>query len=215
MNIIIACETSAEVRSRMELKGHNVWSCDLKNSAKFGNHYKGSIFDILDTPERIGVSHWDMMIAFPPCTHLAISGGAWFDQKRKDGRQQQGIDFFMAMVNANIPKIAIENPVGIMSSIYRQPDQIIQPYYFGDPSRKPTCIWLKNLPKLVWIAKDDLFSMKTTVEPEIVELTSKKTGKKRTYSAHEYAASTDHNNRAGIRSKTFSGIAQAMADQWT
>lgn len=214
MNVLIGCETSAEVRSRFEAKGHNAWSCDLKNSAKFGNHYKGSIFDILDNPEVVGVSHWDLGIFFPPCTHLAVSGCAFFAQKRKDGRQQDGIDFFLRIANCKIPKTAIENPIGIMSSVYRQPDQIVQPYYFGDPSRKATCLWLKGLPKLFWTPVDDLFSTKTSVQPQILEMTSKKTGKKRTYSKHEYEASTDHNNRAGIRSKTFSGIANAMAEQW-
>ncbi len=111
MRILIACEESDEVRSRFEKKGFDAWSCDLQsNRNPKAKHYQGSIFDIIN-------DGWDAMIAFPPCTHLAVSGAAWFEQKRKDGRQQEGIDFFMAMVNAPIKHIAVENPIGIMSKI--------------------------------------------------------------------------------------------------
>jgi site-specific DNA-cytosine methylase len=135
--ILIACEESDEVRGRFEKLGFDAWSCDLQeNRNPNAKHYKGDIFDIIN-------DGWDAMIAFPPCTHLAVSGAAWFEQKRKDGRQQQGIDFFMAMINAPIKHIAVENPVGIMSKIYRKPDQVIQPYYFGDEASKKTFYGLK------------------------------------------------------------------------
>lgn len=204
MRILIGCERSNEVRSRFENIGFDAWSCDTDYNAKIGvKHLRCSIFDIIN-------DGWDAMICFPPCTHLASAGCAFFEQKRKDGRQQQGIDFFMAMINAPIKYIAVENPVGIMSGIYRKPDQIIEPYYFGDKNKKSTCLWLKNLPKLYYTLEDNLFGSKTSVEPDIV--TPTKTGKR--YSKHEYEASKNHKYRQQIRSKTFPGIAQAMADQW-
>jgi len=164
-------------------------SCDILATDAPGPHYQGDIFDVID-------DGWDLMIAFPPCTHLAVSGAKHFAKKRADGRQQQGIDFFMKIANANIPKIAVENPVGIMSTIYRKPDQIIQPWQFGDKAQKTTCLWLKNLPLLSptnIVDKGDFY-----ISP---------TGKKlpKWYS----------DNKSGkIRSKTFQGIADAMAAQW-
>jgi hypothetical protein len=152
---------------------------------------------------------WDLMIAFPPCTHLAVSGARHFKNKIEDGRQQQGIDFFMKMVNAPINKIAIENPIGIMSSIYRKPDQIIQPYYFGDSFSKSTCLWLKNLQRLTHVKEKDspLFpEMETHVDKgEFVTFPSGK----RMAKWYNEASGNGH-----VRSKTFSGIAKAMALQW-
>ena len=142
-------------------------------------------------------STWDMIIAFPPCTHLAVSGAAWFEQKRKDGRQQQGIDFFMEFANAKCDKIAIENPIGIMSTKWRKPDQIVQPYQFGHPESKRTCLWLKGLPKLV--ETDNVYD-------EMMKLPKNKRER-----MHYLPPSKD---RAKLRSKTFLGIAKAMADQW-
>ena len=130
-----------------------------------------------------------MIIAFPPCTHLTVSGARHFEQKRKDGRQQQGIDFFMAMVNAPCDKIAIENPIGIMSTIYRKPDQIVQPWQYGHPYTKSTCLWLKGLPKLV--------------PTNIVD-------GRQSYTHQNFPIK----ERAKMRSKTFDGIAKAMAMQW-
>jgi hypothetical protein len=153
---------------------------------------------------------WDMMIAFPPCTHLAVSGAAWFEQKRKDGRQKQGIDFFLRIANANIEKIAIENPVGIMSKIYRKPDQVIQPYYFGDISRKTTCLWLKNLPHLYHNGSVNLFDDNVThVIPDIYTC---KNGK--TFSRDYMVSLSSGADRGHLRSKTYPGIAKAMAEQW-
>jgi hypothetical protein len=213
MKILIACEESDEVRSRFEKLGFDAWSCDLQeNRNPYAKHYKGNIFDIIN-------ENWDAMIAFPPCTHLAVSGAAWFEQKRKDGRQKEGVEFFMAIVNSPIKHIAIENPVGIMSKIYRKPDQIIQPYYFGDKAQKTTCLWLKNLPLLYHNSIPNLFDnvVTHTDKGEFFEWIDKKTGKKKRQPLWFYnAAFNSHKNgsRSKIRSKTFPGIAQAMADQW-
>jgi hypothetical protein len=204
--ILIACEESDEVRGRFEKLGFDAWSCDLQeNRNPNAKHYKGDIFNIIN-------DGWDAMIAFPPCTHLAVSGAAWFEQKRKDGRQQQGIDFFMAMINAPIKHIAVENPIGIMSKLFRKPDQIIQPYYFGDEAQKTTCLWLKNLPKLHHSGTHDLFNSNITHvnKGEFITFTS---GKK----MHKWFADTFNlpkEERSKVRSKTFPGIAEAMATQW-
>ena len=206
MKILIGCEESDEVRSRFEKLGFDAWSCDLQdNRNKNAKHYKGSIFDIIN-------DGWDAMIAFPPCTHLAVSGAAWFEQKRKDGRQQEGIDFFMAMVNAPIKHIAIENPMGIMSTIYKKPTQIIQPYYFGDEVSKKTCLWLKNLPPLYHNKVPNLFDSNVThvSKGEMVTFESGCTMPK--WYADAWKLPKDE--RSKLRSKTFPGIAQAMSSQW-
>jgi site-specific DNA-cytosine methylase len=158
-----------------------------------------------------------MMIAFPPCTHLAVSGARWFEEKIKDGRQQQGIDFFLRIANAPIERIVIENPVGIMSKIYRKPDQVIQPYYFGDQAQKTTCLWLKNLPPLYHSDKADLFSTNTThcSKGDFWEFISKKGQKKKFSKWYSDALKLSPEERGKARSKTFPGIAKAMAIQWT
>lgn len=190
MKILIACEFSGRVRDAFRAKGHDAISCDILPSDSPGPHYQGDVFDILG-------ELWDMMIAFPPCTHLAVSGAKHFAAKRADGRQQQGIDFFMALANADhIPKIAIENPIGIMSSIWRKPDQVIQPWEHGDPFQKSTCLWLKGLPLITptnIVSKGDFY-----ISPQ---------GKKlpKWYS---------DNKSAKNRSTTFQGIANAFASQW-
>lgn len=152
-----------------------------------------------------------MGIFFPPCTHLASSGASHFEIKRKDGRQALAIDFFMGLINAPIEKIAVENPVGIMSTEYRRPDQIIHPYFFGDNVPKKTCLWLKNLPPLFYSMHNTLFDKKTMVEPEYIEYNSLKTksGKSK-YSVFGRLGS----GHGKERSKTFQGIANAMAEQW-
>lgn len=206
MRILIACEESQAVCIEMRNRGHDAFSCDTQECSGGHTewHIQGDVLEQLD-------KGWDMMIAFPPCTHLAVSGAAWFEEKIKDGRQQQGIDFFMKMVNAPITKIAIENPVCIMSNKYRKPDQIINPFYFGDPTPKATCLWLKNMPKLVHFPQDDLFNKKTWVEPEYI--IGKKDGKK--YSIiHYQSVGKDPGERSRLRSKTFPGIAKAMGEQW-
>ena len=209
MRILVACEESQAVTIELRKLGHEAYSCDLLPCS--GGHSEWHIQG--DVLEQIN-KNWDMMIAFPPCTHLAVSGAAWFEQKRKDGRQQEGIDFFMKIVNAPIEKIAIENPIGIMSKIYRKPDQIIHPYYFGDDTSKATCLWLKNLPKLYHQKEADLFSLQIThVKPYFVEFIYSD-GK-----PHKYSRTGDKwyktaEERSKERSKTFPGIAKAMATQW-
>jgi hypothetical protein len=146
---------------------------------------------------------WDLIIAFPPCTHLAVSGAAWFQQKRLDGRQQQGINFFMLFTDLACERVAIENPVGIMSTQYRKPNQIIQPYEFGDPYSKKTCLWLKGLPKLI---------PTNQVEPEPRKVYKSGNSMPQWYAD---AWSKSPEERSKIRSKTFPGIARAMAEQWS
>ena len=212
MRILIACEESDEVRGRFEKLGFDAWSCDIQeNRNPHAKHYQCSIFDVIN-------DGWDAMIAFPPCTHLAVSGAAWFEQKRKDGRQQNGIEFFMKMINAPIKHIAVENPIGIMSKIYRKPDQKIQPYYFGDKAQKTTCLWLKNLPPLYHNEKPNLFDDKITHSDkgEFYEWIDSKTGKlKKQPLWYAQAFMNNKSERSKIRSKTFPGIAEAMASQWS
>ena len=197
--VLIACEYSGTVRDAFAAVGCDAWSADLLPTDCPGNHIQGDVTKILG-------DGWDMMIAHPPCTHLACSGAAWFEKKRADGRQQQGIDLFMAFTSAPIKRICIENPVGIMSRVWRGPDQIIQPYYFGDEFQKTTCLWLKNLPPLIHAAEDDLFWKKTHVgRGEMVRYKSGRVMPK------WYAEARGDGHK---RSKTFPGIAKAMAAQW-
>lgn len=145
---------------------------------------------------------WDLLIAHPPCTHLAASGARWFPEKQRDLRQQKACVFFMRFILADCERIAVENPVGIMSTVYDKPTQIIQPYEFGNPHRKATCLWLKGVSKL---------KPTNIVEPEIITYT-RRNGKKTTFDS-DYIKGPDP-NRAKSRSKTYSGIAKAMAEQW-
>lgn len=210
IRILIACEESDEVRGRFEQMGFDAWSCDLQeNRNPNAKHYQGSVFDIIN-------DNWDAMIAFPPCTHLAVSGARHFEQKRKDGRQQQGIDFFLEIAKAKIKHIAIENPVGIMSKIYMPPTQVLQPYYFGDKAQKTTCLWLKNLPPLYHNSMPNLFDdvVTHTSKGEMIEFISKKGVKKRQPKWYADALKLDADERSKVRSKTFPGIAQAMSSQW-
>lgn len=141
MRILVACEESQAVTIEMRRLGHEAYSCDIQDCSG-GHpewHIKGDALELLKMK-------WDMLIAFPPCTHLAVSGARHFAKKQADGRQQEAIDFFMRFVNADCPRIAVENPIGIMSNKYRKPNQIIQPYMFGDHARKSTCLWTKGLP---------------------------------------------------------------------
>lgn len=212
MKVLIACEESQSVCIEFRNRGHIAYSCDIVDcSGPYPEwHIKDDVLKYLN-------DSWDMLIAFPPCTHLAVSGAAWFEKKIKDGRQQQAIDFFMKMINAPIHKIAVENPVGIMSKKYRKPDQIIQPYYFGDTFQKTTCLWLKNLPKLFHSSKIDLFNEKITHvdKGDFFVWKDGKTGKiKRQPLWFKNAWSLSTTERQKIRSKTFPGIAKAMAEQW-
>ena len=204
MKILVACEESQAVTKELRKLGHQAFSCDIL-SCSGGHpesHIQGDVLEQLD-------KGWDMLIAFPPCTHLAVSGARHFAKKIADGRQQQGIDFFMKMVNAPIPKKAIENPIGIMSTKYRKPNQIIQPWQYGDKAQKSTCLWLEGLPNLI--------PTNIVEKGEFVEFVSKKGVKKRQpkwyFDALKKAKTPQE--RSTLRSKTFPGIAKAMATQWT
>ena len=214
MKVLLACEESQAVCKEFRKLGHEAYSCDILPCS--GGHPE---WHIQDDVLKIIKGDWDMMIAFPPCTHLAVSGAAWFEEKRKDGRQQEGIDFFMEMINAPIEKIAVENPIGIMSKIHRKPDQIIHPYYFGDEASKSTCLWLKNLPLLFHAKEKDLFNDEITHvgKGEFFEWTNKHGVKKRQpqwfFDALKNAKTKDEIGH--LRSKFFPGVARAMATQWS
>lgn len=182
MRVLVACEYSGAVRDAFIARGHDAVSCDILPTEKPGPHIQGDVSEVLN-------QGWDMMVAFPPCTHLAVSGARWFKEKRADGRQQKALDFVRMLMNAPIERIAIENPVSIISSNIRKPDQTIQPWQFGHGETKRTCLWLKNLPKLT--------------PTDIVEGREQRIWK--------MPPSPD---RWKERSKTFQGIANAMAEQW-
>ncbi len=150
MKTLIACEESQVVCKEFRKLGHEAYSCDILpcSGREPQWHIQRDVLNCLGKLPQNNMKGWDMIIAFPPCTHLAVSGARHFKQKIKDGRQQQGIDFFMLFVNCKCKKVVIENPVGIMSTKWRKPDQIIQPYQFGHHARKTTCLWIKGLPKL-------------------------------------------------------------------
>ena len=204
MRILVGCEESQAVTIELRKLGHEAFSCDvMESSGGYPQwHIQGDLLKELH-------KGWDMLIAFPPCTHLAVSGARHFEQKIKDGRQQQGIDFFMEMINAPIDKICVENPIGIMSTKYRKPSQIIQPWMFGDKAQKSTCLWLKNLPLLV--------PTNIVEKEEFIEFISKKGVKKRQPKWYFDALKNSKNasERSKLRSKTFKGIAKAMATQFT
>jgi hypothetical protein len=203
MRILVACEESQAVTKELRKLGHEAFSCDILECSG-GHpewHLQQDVFEVIN-------QGWDMMIAFPPCTDLAVSGARHFERKRADGSQQRSIKFFMDLANAPIEKIALENPIGIMSTEWRKPDQIIQPWHFGDKAQKSTCLWLKGLPKLE--------PTNIVEKGEFFEFTSKKGEKKRMpmwyYKALQEAKTQAQ--RRTLRSKTFKGIAEAMAKQW-
>lgn len=180
MKVLIACEFSGIVRESFKAKGHDALSCDLLETEIPGNHFQGDVREVLG-------EKWDLMIAHPPCTHLAVSGARWFKDKKIE--QKEALDFVRFLMDANIPKIAIENPISIISTHIRKPDQIIQPWQFGHGETKATCLWLKNL---------------TPLQPtDIVD------GRKDRI--HKLPPSE---NRWKERSRTYEGIAKAMAEQW-
>lgn len=183
MRFLIACEYSGRVREALRKRGHDAWSCDLLDSED------GSPFHIKNDVISVIYDGWDGMIAHPPCTHLAVSGARYFAEKRKSGVQQEALRFVHILMNAPIPKIAIENPVSIISSHIRKPDQIIQPWQFGHGETKATCLWLKGFPKLV--------------------PTNVVSG--REARVHRMPPGPD---RWKERSRTYQGIANAMAEQW-
>jgi len=180
MKILIACEYSGVVRDAFIKRGHDAMSCDILPTDTPGPHYQGDVMDIIN-------DGWDLMIAHPPCTHLAVSGARWFKEKQQE--QQQALEFVRNLLNASIPKVALENPISIISSRIRKPDQIIQPWQFGHGETKATCLWLKDLPKL----------MPTNIVSG------------REARIHKLPPTPD---RWKLRSTTYQGIADAMAQQW-
>ena len=180
MRVLVACEFSGIVRDAFLAKGHDAWSCDLLLTERKGPHIQDDVLKHLN-------EKWDLMIAHPPCTYLAVSGARWFSNRKLE--QQDAMRFFLKLAHANINKICIENPIGIMSTYWGKPDQIIQPWQFGHGETKATCLWLKNLPKL----------FPTNIVNE------------REHRIHKMAPSKD---RGKNRSRTYQGIADAMAEQW-
>tara|TARA_R110000822_G_scaffold114257_7_gene245760 strand:+ start:1680 stop:2315 length:636 start_codon:yes stop_codon:yes gene_type:complete len=210
MKILVACEESQSVTKELRKLGHEAYSCDLLPCSG-GHpewHYQQDVFEVIN-------KGWDMMIAHPPCTFLAVSGARWLynkDGSKNEERwnnQSEALDFVKRLMDAPIDKIAIENPISVISSNIRKPDQIIQPYMFGDKAQKSTCLWLKNLPLL---EPTDIVE-----KGEFVEFISKKGVKKKQpkwyFDALKNAKTTAE--RRTLRSKTFKGIAEAMAKQWT
>lgn len=182
MRVLVACEYSGVVRDAFLRRGHEAMSCDFLPTDAPGPHYQGDVRDVIDYP-------WDLMIAHPPCTDLSVSGARHFAAKRMDGRQQVGVSFARMLGKADIPRIAVENPVSVLSSLWRKPDQVIQPWMFGHGETKATCLWLKGLPLL---KPTDIVAGR---EARI----------------HKMPPSAD---RWKLRSVTYAGIAEAMAEQW-
>jgi site-specific DNA-cytosine methylase len=205
MRVLIGCEESQAVTIEFRKLGIEAFSCDILPCS--GGHPEWHLQQ--DVTELL-LQHWDLIIAFPPCTHLCVSGAKHFEQKRKDGRQQQGIDFFMLFAKAKCELISIENPIGIMSNEWRKPDQIIQPYQFGDPVKKTTCLWLKGLPKLK-VTEDVENEVKYYTSPNGKKM-SEFHAKQIVVDGKKYGYHTEQFKKH--RSKTFPGIAKAMADQW-
>lgn len=226
MNVLVACEESQEVCKAFRERGHNAFSCDiqecsgghpewhiqcnvetiLKNNYHVDGWFTGIVIRTMDGHNYF-IPKWDLIIAHPPCTDLSISGARWFKEKQEDGREQKAIEFFMKFTCCDCDHVAIENPISIMSTYYRKPDQIIHPYMFGDNVRKATCLWLKGLPKL---------EPTNIVEPEISTIAGKTYSGPAKYARDENGKIIPWNDprTAKIRSKTYHGIAVAMAEQW-
>ena len=194
MRVLVACEFSGVVRDAFRDRGHEAWSCDLLETETPGPHMSCDVRDIL--PEHPHDNDWDLMVAFPPCTHLAVSGARWFKGKEKE--QDAALRFVNTLLNAPIPQIALENPVSVISTRIRKPDQIIQPWMFGHPEAKKTCLWLKNLPCLR--------------PTEVLPLPESGRWSNQTPTGQNKLGPSE--DRWKKRSITYSGIASAMAEQW-
>jgi hypothetical protein len=194
MKVLVACEYSGIVRDAFAAKGHNAWSCDILPTESPGNHFEGDVLEHLD-------KGWDLMIAHPPCTHLAVSGARWFAEGKKPwSLQEEALDFVRKLLDAPINKIALENPVSVISTKIKKPNQIIQPFQYGHDVTKKTCLWLKNLPNL---------KPTKIVKPDIVLVNGKKMSR-----MHYESFKLPSKERSKVRSKFYTGIAEAMADQW-
>jgi len=196
MRVLVACEESQTVTKAFRALGHEAWSCDIQEQS--GGHPEWHILG--DAMEALHCQKWDMLLAFPPCTHLSSSGARWWAEKRADGRQQEAFEFFMDLAHTDVARVCLENPVGIVSTLWRASDQIIHPYQFGHEAQKRTCLWLKGLPRLV----------PTNVVGRGKMYTRKDGNQTAAWSALLPATK----DRGKLRSKTFPGIAAAMAAQW-
>lgn len=204
MKVLVACEFSGVVRQEFNKLGHDAWSCDLLETEIPGNHIKGDVSE----PLR---DHWDLIIAHPPCTYLTVTGNRWFNTDKygdkaldRIEKREEAIKFFMLFANSKCQRTVIENPVGFISTRWRKPNQIIQPYYFGDPEKKTTCLWLKGVNKLTHRKSQH-------VQPEVYKF------KNRTGSCPAWSRRTldmPKRERSHERSRTYPGIARAMAEQW-
>lgn len=209
MKVLVACEYSGVVREAFKAQGHDAWSCDILPTEIPGNHIQDDVTKTL-------LMGWDLVVAHPPCTFLSSSGARWFyhpndghlptserrphpkyPNRRQD--QEEAVKFFMMFANSSMPKVAIENPIGIMSTRYRKPDQIVEPFMFGEEASKKTCLWLKGLPKLVPTNVVGKGKMQVLSSGKIIP---------------EWYSNASKADRGKIRSKTFQGIANAMAEQW-
>ena len=199
IKVLVACEFSGVVKNAFTKVGCDAWSCDLLPSEIPENHIQDDVLNYLDMG-------WDILIAFPPCTHLAVSGAAHF--KKKYEKQKKALDFFLKCLNAPVPSICVENPISIASTYITKPTQIIHPWQFGDSYNKSTCLWLKNLPKLK--------PTKIVDKGEFITFWSKSDQKLKRYAKWNYEArwKEGSKNHGKARSRTFQGIAEAMADQW-
>lgn len=201
MKVLVACEYSGRVRDAFIARGHDAMSCDLLPTDSPGPHYQGDVFDIIN-------DGWDLMIAHPPCTYLSYAATRHWNKPGRAELREEALKFFLDLYTSNIPKICIENPVGYVNTVWRKPDQIIHPYYFGDPVQKRTCLWLKDLKPL-----DYANTKLPKPEPLYICQGGKKKGKK----IHWTEAGVGTNKdipRWKLRSTTFQGIANAMAEQW-
>jgi hypothetical protein len=197
MRVLVACEFSGIVRDAFAAKGHDAWSCDLLPTERPGNHIQGDVLEILN-------DDWDLMIACPPCTYLSYVGTRHWNKPGRAALREDAMQFFLVLANAAIEKIAVENPLGYASKVFRKPDQTIHPYYFGDPVQKRTCLWLKNLPPLIFT------QMLSKPEPLYYCQGEKSKGK----AIHWVEGIRGVKNRSHERSRFFPSIANAMADQW-
>lgn len=200
MRILIGCEYSGIVRDAFAALGHDAWSCDLLPIERQGQHIQGDVLNVL-------ADGWDMMIAHPPCTYLSYAANHVWNASGREELRLAAASFFMQLYFAPIKKVAVENPVGWMNTVFRKPDQIIHPYYFGERQLKRTCLWLRGLQPLWFWEQDDLFGEQTmTMFPEPIRVDNTERAKKRYF--------TEANSGGHIRSKSFESIAQAMATQW-
>lgn len=199
VRVLVACEFSGVVRDAFRVRGHDAWSCDLLPSENPGQHIQGDVLPVLR--ER-----WDVVIAHPPCTYLSYAGMAYWNRPGRATLREEAMRFFLECYNANSGRVCVENPVGYPGKVFRKPDQIINPFLFGEPQRKRTCLWLRGLPLLWWAKEGELFPA-TAVEPAPPVYIDNTPRKKKRYF-------TDAAHGGHQRSRSFSSIADAMAEQW-